>query len=463
LVPLVATIASLGTQTVYGRYASRYESQGTLTWFIKRIYTLTVVLSVVFTAVMFLRTSQISSLLYRQPGLTWVIVAVAASIPAYLLIRNLSSTFMGLKLFRAGAFPEFVQNVIYLAVGIPLALALRTALAGLIGFAVATYASVAIFSILLMRYLHQREPVPREGAERKFYRHLLSFSIWFVVAPCLTQVFRYVDRLTLQHLRGSYDQGVYSAASNVAETLSAFGLAIGAVIYPHISATWERGRRDEAKAQIDLTTRITGVLLLVLGLLVTLLAKWLILLLLGKQYVPGTVALPYLIVYYIFSVMVWILGVYPTLIERTYVAAVGLAVTLPINILLNRLLIPHFGMVGAALATMLAYFLMWIIVEIICLAYGLRLAKRTVLVSLLPFVLLLPDLIRRAFEHLGPAYSTHRTLALLPDCTAVVAVGIVIYVCLRRPWILSPPERDLAFKELRQVLAKARNFALKRR
>ena len=463
IVPLAATIASLGTQGAYGRYASRYESQGMLTQSLRRIYTLTLVIAVIFAAIMIGLAPQVSSLLYRQPGLTWVIVAVAATIPAYLLIRNLASTFMGLKLFRAGAFPEFLQNVLYLAIGIPLALVLRTALAGVLGYAIATYASVAVFSILLVRYVSRQEPVPRQSTEPGFYRHLLSFSIWYVVTPCLTLVFHYVDRLTLQHLRGSYDQGVYSAAVNVGETVSAFGLAVITVIYPHVSATWERGDREEARARLDLTMRIVGVLVLVLGLLVILFAKWLILLLLGSQYVPGTVALPYLVVYYILTVIVGILGIYPTLIERTYVTAIALGITLPINIVFNRLLIPYLGMAGAALATMLAYSLMWIIVAFICRAYGWHQSKRATLVSLLPFVLLVPDLIRRALERLGPAYSAHRALAVVPDTVAIAAVAAVIYVCARRPWIISPAERNLAYAELKLVLAKARNFALRRR
>jgi O-antigen/teichoic acid export membrane protein len=400
------------------------------------------------------RPSLFSRLLYGDPSQTLAILVVAASIPGYLLIRNLATTFMGLKLFRAGSFPEFVQAIVYAAVGIPLALVLRTALAGLLGFTLATYVSVGLFLFLLIRYLRNLEPTYRVAAEPGFHRHLLSFSLWFVVTPVLGQFFHYVDRLSLQHLRGAFDQGVYSAVVNIAETISAFGLAISSVVYPHISAIWESGDRERALVNLDLAFRVTGVLMLVLGLLLVLFGRLFILLLLGDKYLPGAQALPFLVVYYLFTVFVWLLGVYPTLIERTYVGAIALVIALPTSILLNRVLIPHLGMVGAALATMLSYLLMWMIVVILCRRFGMKTGRRTLSVCLLAFLLLLPSLLGSLVARVPCGPSAARLLAVVPDLVGVTAIGLVVYACIRRTWILSAAEREIAFTEVRRTVAR---------
>jgi O-antigen/teichoic acid export membrane protein len=458
VVPLVATVASLGMQSAYPRYVSRYAAESTLRWFLKKTLSLTLAVALAAVVVMLLRPAFFSGLLYGDRSYWATMVVAAASVPAYLLIRNLSTIFMGLKLFRAGSFPEFTQAVAYAAGGIPLAWVLRSATAGLVGFALATYISVAVFGLLLARYLRRIEPAPVLGDRPGFYRHLLGFSLWFVVTPVLGHVFHYIDRLSLQHLRGAFDQGVYSAGVNIAETISAFGLAICNVIYPHIAATWEAGDRDKAIRNLDLAIRVTSVAMLLVGLVLVLFGRWLILLLLGDKYGPGATVLPMLVVYYLFTVLVWLYGTYPALIEKTYIAAIGLAFALPANILLNRWLIPRTGMVGAALATMLAYLVMWIIVAGICHRYGLRLAKKTVAACLASLVLLIPAVLGPLAGRIHAPRSSAWLVGLLPDLVTILAVGAVVYVCTRRTWILSASERQIAYAEIGRVVARIRGL-----
>lgn len=462
LIPLLATVASLGLQAAFARYISRYQAQGTLGWFLKRTYYLTVVISGVMAAALLVAPGVFSRLLYGDSGQTSAIVVVALSVPAYLLIRNLATTFMGLKFFRAGSFPEFFQALVYAVCGIPLILILRSALGGLLGFALATYASVGLFGALLISYLRRVEPERRPGTGQNFYKNLLKFSLWFVVTPVLAQFFHYIDRLSLQHLRGTFDQGVYSATVSIAETVSAFGLAISSVIYPHISSTWEAGDKERAIRNLDLSIRVTSIVLLIVGLLLVLFGKWFVLLLLGGKYVPGVQALPFLVVYYVFTIVVWLFGVYPTLIEKTYIAAVGLVIALPASILLNHLLIPPLGMAGAGVATMLSYFLMLVVIAAVCARFGLRLARRTMVVCLLPFLLLVPNLLTALLGRFAPSLAAGGPAGLLPDLAGVLGVGAVLYASTRRTWILSRQERDIAYGEIGRAIGRARRLLSRR-
>jgi len=437
-IPLMATVAGLGVPSAFGRYVSRYEMRGSLGWFLRRTYLLTFGLSLVIAAAGLIRPAFFSGLLYGDPSYSLVVVVVALSIPGYLLARNLASTFMGLKLFRAGRFVESGQVAIYAGVGIALVVTSRSAAAGLLGFGLSTALSAAIFMPLLLRYVKHADRTPQTVDEPRFYRSLIRFSIWFAVTPIMGQIFQFVDRFSLQHLMSTSDQGIYSATVNLSETISAIGLAISNVIYPHLSTLWERGEKAKALQDLDLAVRITGIVLLLAGLVLVVFGKWFIVLLLGKEYLPGAAVLPYLVVFYLFTILVWLFGVYPPLIERTYVAVIGFVVAMPSTIILNLTLIPRLGMVGAALATMLSYFLMWICIVAICWKFGLPVPKRTIAVCILTLTLLLPSL------------------------AAIAAVGIVLYVCLGRTWILSAEERAKAFDEAKRIAVRLRLLVSRR-
>ena len=48
---------------------------------------------------------------------------------------------------------------------------------------------------------------------------------------------------------------------------------------------------------------------------------------------------------------------------------------------------------------------------------------------------------------------------LLPKIAAVAAVVLVIYICIRKPWILSDEERQRVFTELRGFIKRRRQGA----
>ena len=425
---IAVSIAGLGITASFGRYAPRYENRGALRWFFRKAYALNVSLAVAVGLVVFLLPSVFSRLIYSDPAHTVVIMAAALAIPSMVVVKNLAATFAGLRLFRASSVLEFGQVAVYALFGGLLVAIYRSAPVGLLAYGVSMLVWIPLFAPLLAGYLRRQEPVYRQPDEPGFYKRLLRFTIWFTITPILGQIFNYVDRLSLQRLMSASDQGIYSAAINLSAIISAIGLAVNSVIYPQLSTTWEGGNRGRALENLDLSIRVTAVGLLVIGLVLVLLARPLILLLLGEDYIAGTQVLPWLVVFYLLTISLWLFGVYPSLVERTYVSAVGLVCALPVNVILNIVLIPRLGIIGAAVATVASYMVMWFIIVRICAAFGMPVGKRTVVVSLLPFLLLLPHLL------------------------AFAAVGAVVYICVTKAWIVTSAERHRVYEELRGFL-----------
>lgn len=439
VVPFMATVSSLGVLIAFGRYSTRYEASGQLHWFLRKTYLLTMAVAGLVAAGVIAFSAQVSSLIYGRGSHRDIIVVAALCIPALLLTKNLSSTYMGLKLFRAGKLVESAQIAIYAAVGIVLVVISPTAIMGAIGYALAAFASVAIFVPLLASYVRSVEPTPGAGDESRFYRNLLGITIWYAVIPVLSQIFHFVDRFGLERLMTTSDQGTYSAMVSLCETLSAIGLAVNSVAYPHLCATWERGEQDRAKKNLDLTVKVLAIILLLVGIILVVFGKWFILILLGKEYLPGAVVLPILAVFYLITMQISIVAIYPPLIEKNFIVAIAYVFGLPSAVAFNLLLIPRLGMVGAALATLLAFVVIWACVVGICWRFGLHLSRRTLLACLSCAVL------------------------LLPWYAAVPAVGAVLYACAFRTWILSAQERERVYAEIRRVLARAKMVLSTRR
>jgi len=433
LILIMVAVTSLGIPSAFGRYAPRYQTRKGLRWFFRKAYILNIIFSFVVGAVVFIFPSFFSALIYGDPSHTRVMMMVALCVPGLVILTNLMHTFSGLKLFRASSVSQFCQVAFFAVLGTILVLAYASASSALFALALSILVTLVLFMPLMIRYLKNEEPEYNRLDEPGFYRRLLRFTIWFTVTPILIQIFHYVDRLTLQRMLTSSDQGVYSAAVNLSATISAVGLAVNNVIFPHLSTAWEAGKKEQALLSLDLAVKFTAVPLTVIGLLLILLGRPIILLLLGEAYVAGADVLPYLVVFYLLTISVWLFGVYASLVERTYVSTIGLATALPLNVVLNLVLIPRMGIVGAGLATMLSYVLLWIVVVGICRAFGMPLRLRTVAASLFPFLLLLPP--------------------LLAACAIVGAT----YLCFRTEWIISRDERRRVFGEVGLFLGRLRN------
>lgn len=428
LILIAVSITGLGIFSAFGRYTPRYEAMGRVRWFLRKTFSLNIGVSFAVGLAVFLLPRFFSRLIYGDPSHTTVITAVALSIPALVIVKNLISTFSGLQLFRAGAVLEFSQVAAYAVLGIALVAGFRYAAVGMLAYAASLLITIPLFLPLLSRYLLSRESRLIGVDEPGFYRRLLRFTIWFTVIPVLGQILYYVDRLCLQRLMSSSDQGIYSAALNLSATISAAGLAINNVLYPHLSTTWEKGDKKLTLANLDLAIRSTTIALTVLGLVLVLLGRPMILALLGRDYLPGADVLPILVIFYLLTISAWLFGLYPALIERTHLGAIGLLGALPVNVVLNLALIPRLGIMGAGLATLISHITMWAVVVGLCRAYGMPLRLVTLLVSMLPFVMLLPK----------PA--------------ALAAVTGMLYICLARNWVISDAERRKVYTEVRAFL-----------
>ena len=283
------------------------------------------------------------------PGISlWLIMLGMVGLPFGLLSGYLSAILQGLQRIIMVNMINLVQSVLTLALTILLVIGLRMALLGaLLSFLVPGVVSLVILIIILCREGGVFKPSWNTSAMRVTFSFGLKGHIGNIF-----QFFNYrLDTFFLNYFIGAGGVGLYSVSVGLAELLWNFPNAVGFVIFPKAAAT----PPEMMNAFTSRVFRITlGVMVLgAVGLVI--LGKSLIQLIFSSAfvdaYIPMLVLLPGVILLGGAKVLTnEIAGRgYPQ--YNSFTAGVAFTLTL----LFDLILIPRFGILGASLASSIAY------------------------------------------------------------------------------------------------------------
>jgi len=268
-----------------------------------------------------------------------------------------SHTVLGFGLERFSGPLSVLKKFGTVSVGIALLLAgygVVGVLAGHIvsNLVVALVAGVVVFRQLDLRALLRPPSLP--------YRELLSFNVINVGLVLLSMSLYHVDLVMLRGLTDGATTGFYKAALAMAEYLWFVPIVVQRLLLHSTSDLWAS---DRVEAITELASRVTRQILLLVVLLavgLATLADRVMELYYGAEFVVATVPLLILLPGTIAFAAARPLKAISQGSGRVTVllAAMGGAAT--INIVLNALLIPRFGMYGAAVATSTGYASMFV-------------------------------------------------------------------------------------------------------
>lgn len=399
-IPIITALAKLGIPSCYERYIPQYEKEGRLVDFLKRNYILTVISGIIFTLLCIVFSGQISKGLYDSVIYKDVIFLCGLTIVFSVLYENFLYSFNGLRVFKMGVFLKFSQFLIFTVMGIALVVFFPRAQATILANLVSYIFVIAIFGFIIWRYILnsriQKTKIQRDG----FYRKMFRYSAWFVITPVIFSLFSYTDRWMLSRFLGLHDVGVYSVACNLAGFIFMFGMIAGYVLMPNLSKVWEEGKKDKVMFIMNFALKVSVFILFAGAMLMSLFKRQIISGLYGKEYMGGLAVLNILLIFRLFASMSDLIRRHGELMEKTYFPFIAGIIGLPLNAILNFILIPRYKILGAAVATTFTCGVMLLLLFILNMREGLRIEAKTFLVCLLPFALLL-NTIAMLFVFLG--------------------------------------------------------------
>lgn len=184
---------------------------------------------------------------------------------------------------------------------------------------------------------------------------MASAMWWKVAAPLVLMqgmqlILARLDILMLGTMQGPDSAGVYGATIHLA-ALVAFGLnVVNPIAAPLFSELFHTERKEELQRVVTLAARFTTAVTLVAAVFLVFFGKW-VLGLFGGEFAAGYVALLILLCGQLVNALSGSVGYLMTMTGHQNAAAMILGAAATANVILNYLLIPRYGIEGAAVAT----------------------------------------------------------------------------------------------------------------
>ncbi|MGE3549334.1 MAG: flippase [Geobacter sp.] len=253
--------------------------------------------------------------------------------------------------------------------------------ASLTAIAIATAVEALLVACgLVFVYLRKAERLSSWRWDGVRFRSLVRSAIPMVLSGVVLMIYLRIDQVMLGALASEAEVGFYAAAVRISEVWYFVPAAIVSSLFPRI-VELRATDQTQFEQQLQRLYNLLAFLGYAVALPVTLLAPWLVQLLFGSAYQPSAPLLAVLIWAGLFANLTVARNAHFIALDwgraQLWTASAGAIA----NILLNLLLIPHYGAMGAAVATCLSY---WVAAQGACyLSPSLRPAAAMIMRSLL--------------------------------------------------------------------------------
>lgn len=217
--------------------------------------------------------------------------------------------------------------------------------------------TVAVFGMIIREIGF---PKPALGGLKGY----LAFSVPQIPSGMLLWIIGASDRYFITHFLHLSQTGIYSASYGLGSLISLFYAPIGFVLLPTVSRLWERGEPLMVKKYFEYSTRVFLFLVIPATAGLYILSQPLLSILATSEYMVGG-SLVLLVALGTILVGMYDLNVYIIyLVQQTKWLPLMIAVAALTNAGINIALIPNIGIMGAAISTIISYFVLAAIVTV---------------------------------------------------------------------------------------------------
>jgi len=226
-------------------------------------------------------------------------------------------------------------------------------LRGFYGATIITEALSAVFLFVVMS--RGRHYSPRDFSPELF-RRMLIFGVPMIGWELAGITLNIGDRYVIQTVLGSGPLGVYSVGYTFCEFVQAILLSsIGQAIMPMYVRSWEENGEEATRQFIRQALHFYAMLALPVVAGLSAVGGDILVFLASEKYRESATIIPYVIAGMAVNSMVIIVGAGLFIHKHTLMIAGLVAACAVLNIMLNVLLVPHWGIIAAAVATLISY------------------------------------------------------------------------------------------------------------
>ncbi len=304
-------------------------------------------LSFLIAFVLFFSSDKIAIVFFHKPELASVLRPLSITIPFIALTTVFISTTQALKFMQYKVYTrDLGDNILKILV----ALILLVLGFGLNGAVFATVVAAVIVAIISFYYSNKLIPLFDNKKPVFGFRGLLSFSVPQSFSGLIFVSVLYVDILLLGYFMPAKTVGIYGIVAKVSLVGMLAISSFNAIFAPMIADLYNRGKIDVLSNLFKTVTKWIFSISFPVFLILVFLAKP-ILSIFGNEYIAGATALIILSVGQLINAASGPVGLMIVMSGRPGIELLSNVVVFILNITLNLLLIPKYGIEGAAIAT----------------------------------------------------------------------------------------------------------------
>ncbi|CAA6807619.1 MAG: O-antigen translocase [uncultured Sulfurovum sp.] len=339
------------------------ENYGEVSLFLKRVLQILFMTSISVTLVFLVFLEPINEYIFKSMDASFYLVILALMILPYTLFNVLVEVFRGLDDIKIYSFfRNLSQNgTILLLLFSSIVFSLPYQPVEILFIALILITIAVIF--VLFWFLKKREiSILAKGKyQEKIVKHaypmFLTASIMFLMG--------YVDSFMIAYYLDEYQVGIYGACISLSMILTFIPIAIGGYISPKIAESYDRKEFLKVKALFKDSLKLIFLTTIPIFVLMIVFADF-FLGLFGTAFVVATTTLLIINFGFLSEAICGPVGFVMNMTDNQHIFMKILGVSLLINIIFNALLIPSYGINGAAIALLLSM-LFWTISSLIIL------------------------------------------------------------------------------------------------
>ena len=213
---------------------------------------------------------------------------------------------------------------------------------------------LAIAGNNIFNILHIRKYIVKPSVKIHISKHLKPIFTLLIVSIAV-EIYSMIDTTMLGVICGDTAVGCYSNAMKLTRMVNTTTAAIGAVLFPRLSFVYEKGKMQEFNDLVNKGIKVMLVFAIPASVGLIVLGEEIVRVLFGYTFMEAVPTLRVLALMVPVVVCNTIMGgqvLVTSNMERRYVLTVCIASC--VNIVLNLMLIPKYGMRGAALASLVS-------------------------------------------------------------------------------------------------------------
>ncbi len=349
LLNITSILSRFGVDTALLRFVAQMKGKMEE---IKGIYfqgiSLVLFLSILFSGLLFFFSDIVAELVFRKPYLTPYFKIIAFVLIPFTIIHVNVQTYRGLKRIKEFAFFQHASTFLF-AVIIFVLLSYYTGIEAII---IPIYSFLfAVFIVMIISPYGLLKSFKGVQLIKKFsQKEIIKTSFPMMLSSSVLLLIAWSDTIMIGIFKTEVDVGVYNVALKLAMITGIVLGAVNSIVAPKLSETFNNDRMDEFRKLIKQSTRIIFFCTLPILIILFLFPEFL-LSFFGAEFVIAKTTLLILLIGQIVNAMSGSVGFILQMTGKETVYQNILLLALVINISLNIILIPKFGIEGAAIAS----------------------------------------------------------------------------------------------------------------